>query len=160
MGKVIIGSIITAFASACGPHVNDEERPPGELVYEEPLERLYRLERRVEVIYDFERDDGLEGKCGILTDRAYDELESTFAALEPSVDYGYDPDVLDCERSPALVHIDGFEHSPFECGSSCCHRDLYPVAFVYSMILNNFWGAHPTVDGEPYVAIEPDQPCS
>lgn len=159
MRKTVIGSIIAAFASACGPQVDDEEHPPGDLVYEEPLERLYRLDRRVEVIYDAERDDGLTGKCGILTDRAYEELESTLAALDPTVDYGYDPDVLDCDRSPALVHIDDFEHSPFECGFSCCHRDLYPAAFVYTMILNNFIGLIPDIDGEPYVAIEPDQPC-
>jgi hypothetical protein len=159
MSKRIIGLTIAALPLACGPRVDDEERPPGELVYEDSLDRLYRLDRRVEVIYDYERDDGLEGKCGILTDRAYDELESTLVALDPIVDYGYDPDVLDCERSQALVHIDGFEHSPFECGFSCCHRDLYWAVVVYTMALNNFDGGHPTIDGEPYVAIEPDVAC-
>ena len=159
MSKAIVGSIIAAFASACGPHEDDEEPPPGELVYRDSFKRLYRLDRRAEVIYDYERDDGLEGECGILTDRAYEELESALAALDPSVDYGYDPDILDCERSPALVHIDGFEHSPFECGFECCHRDLYPAVFVYTMVLNNFIGLVPNIEGEPYVAIEPDQSC-
>lgn len=159
MSKPIIMSIIAAFALSCGPQAADEQLPPGELVYEERLERLYRLDRRVEVIYDYERDDGVEGKCGILTDRAYEELESTLEALDPASDYGYDPDILDCERSPAWVHIEGFEHSPFECGFSCCHPDLYSVAFVYTMALNNFIGLVPEINGEPYVAIEPDQPC-
>ena len=157
MTKAISVLIIVAFASACGPRVDDEEHPPGELVYEDSFERLYRLERRVEVIYDFERDDGLEGKCGILTDRAYEELESTLAALDPSVDYGEHP--AGCSPNPALVHVDGFEHSPFECSISCCHPDLYWAMVVYNMALNNFDGGYPTIDGEPYVAIEPDQPC-
>jgi hypothetical protein len=157
MSKAIVASIITAFASACGPRVDDEERPPGELVYEDSFERLYRLDRRVEVIYDYERQDGLEGKCGILTDRAYDELQSTLAALDPNVDYGEHP--TDCAPNHALVHVEGFEHSPFECGDSCCHRDLFLAVFVYTMIFTNFDGGHPTIDGEPYVAIEPDRPC-
>ena len=157
MSKAIIVLIIAAFTSACGPRVDDEERPPGELVYEDSFERLYRLDRRVEVIFDYERQDGLEGKCGVLTDRAYEELESTLAALDPSVDYGEHP--VDCRPSEALVHVDGFEHSPFECSFECCHRDLFSAVFVYTMIFTNFDGGSPTIDGEPYVAIEPDQPC-
>jgi hypothetical protein len=34
------------------------------------------------------------------------------------------------------------------------------AAVVYTMILNNFYGGYPTIEGEPYVAIEPGQPCS
>jgi hypothetical protein len=158
MSRAITMSIIAAFASACSARVNEGERPPGELVYEDSLDRLYRLDRRVEVVYDYEREDGLEGKCGIMTDRAFDELESTLVALDPSVDYGEHP--ADCRPSQALVHIDGFEHSPFECGFSCCHRDLFWAVFVYTMSLNNFDGIMPTLEGEPYVAIEPDQPCA
>jgi hypothetical protein len=157
MIKRIIGLTIAALPLACGPRVDDEERPPGELVYEDSFTRLYRLDRRVEVIYDFERDDALEGKCGILTDRAYDELESTLAALDPSVDYGEHP--ADCSPSQALVHVDGFEHSPFECGFECCHRDLYSAVFVYTMIFTNFNGGHSVIEGEHYVAIEPDVAC-
>jgi len=159
MSKAIIIAPIAAFALACGPRVDEEEHTPGELVYEDSYERLYRLDRRVEVVFDYERADGLEGKCGILTDRAYDELESTLAALDPTVDYGHDPEILDCTRSPAWVHIEGFDQSPFECGISCCHPDLYWAVFVYTMILNNFDGGHPIVEGEPYFAIEPDVPC-
>ena len=82
------------------------------------------------------------------------------SAAETAVDIAdHDPEVLDCDPSPALVHIDGFEHSPFECGFECCHRDLYPAVFVYTMVLNNFIGLVPDIYGEPYVAIEPDQPC-
>ena len=83
MSKAII-ILPLVIASACGPQVDDEEHPPGELVYEDSHERLYRLDRRVEVVYDYESDVGLEGRCGILTDRAHEELESTLAALDPS----------------------------------------------------------------------------
>lgn len=158
MSKAITFLTIAACASACGRHVDDKERPPGELVYEDSRDRLYQLDRRVEVVYDYERDDGLEGECGILTDRSYEDLERTLIELDPSVDYGDHP--ADCVPNQALVHVEGFEHSPFECGFSCCNRDLYGVVVVYTMILNNFDGLMPTIEGEPYVAIEPDQPCS
>lgn len=157
MSKATIGMTVAVLASACGPQVDGEEPPPGELVYEDSSERLYRGARRFEVIYDYERQDGLEGKCGALTDRAFDDLERTLAALDLGVDYGEHP--ADCTPNRALVYIDGFEHSPFECGISCCHPDLYGAVVVYTMVLNNFDGIHPTIDGEPYVAIEPDQPC-
>jgi hypothetical protein len=142
---------------ACGPEVGEENDIPGELVYEQRDERLYRSDRRVDVIFDYAREDGLEGKCGFLTDRAYDELEGTLAALDPGVDYGeHRPD---CNTHGALVHVEGFEHSPFACTYECCHPDLGRAAVVYNMILDNFYDIYPTFDGEPYVAIEPDQPC-
>jgi hypothetical protein len=158
MSKAIIGLTIAAFASACGPHVADAAHPPGELVYQDSFKRLYRLDRRVEVVYDYERDDGRDGRCGILTDRAYDELENALAELDPSVDYGEHP--ADCSTSGVLIHVDDFEHSPFECSFSCCQRDLYRAAFVYTMILIDFcFQPYIEIEGEPYVAIEPDQPC-
>lgn len=159
MRKAIIVSTLATFASACGPHVDDEEHPPGELVYEDSYERLYRLDRRVEVIFDYEREDRLQGKCGFLTDRAYDDLERTLAVLDPNVDYGYDPEILECEHPGKRVYIEGFDHSPFDCGFECCHPDLHWAAIVYSMSLNNFSGITANIDGEPYVAIEPDLPC-
>jgi hypothetical protein len=165
MRTAIIVSTIAALAWACGPRVDDEARPPGELEleYEDSRGRLYRLDRRVEVIYDYEREDGLQEKCGFLTDRAYDELESTLAALDPSVDYGEHP--ADCTPGEALVYVDGFEHSPFECRLGCCRSGLTWAALVYHMVLVTFDGIVPTigivnVEGEPYIAIEPDQPCS
>jgi hypothetical protein len=163
MRKAILIAIIATFSSACGPQVDDEERPPGELEleYEDSRGRLYRLERRVEVIYDYEREDGLRGKCGFLTDRAYDDLESTLAALDPGVDYGDHP--ADCSPDEALVHVDGFEHSPFECSLECCRSGLTWAALVYHMILVNLDGTIPAIiignERDPYVAIEPDQPC-
>lgn len=152
-------AIMMMLALACGPQAGDEEDIPGKLEYEQLRSRLYRIDRRVDVIKELPGEDSERRECGILTDRAYDELESTLTALDPRVDYGYDPDVMDCERSDALVYIEGFEHSPFACSYACCHPDLHWAAVVYSMILNNFWGGHPTIDGEPYFAIEPDQPC-
>jgi hypothetical protein len=158
MSRAIVGSIIATFASACGPRVDDEDRPPGELVYEDSFERLYRLDRRIEVIYDYEREDGLEGKCGILADRAYEELETTIESLDPSKDYVVDPE--ECEAIDG-VYIDGFEHSPFACYWLCCHPDLLPIAIVYLAVLETFSnGDPPTINGEPYVALEPDRPCS
>jgi hypothetical protein len=157
MGKRVIMLAMTALVAACGPEAGQEDDIPGMLVFEQPGERLYRLDRRVDVVFDYEREDGLDGKCGILTDRAYEELESTLAALDPSVDYSEHPP--DCSTHGALVHIEGFDHSPFECNYACCHPDLYWASVVYSMVLNNFYGGYPTIDGVPYVAIEPDQPC-
>jgi hypothetical protein len=144
MTKLLTGMLALAFIAGCGPAVDDEPEPVGELAleYEDSRGRLYRLDRRVEVIYDYEREDGLQEKCGFLTDRAYDELESTLAALDPSADDGDHP--ADCDTYGALVYIDGFEHSPFECTHECCHRDLVWAAVVYSMILNNFHGGYPT----------------
>jgi hypothetical protein len=158
MGKPrVVLMAVLSFVLACGPEAAEEDDIPGKLVYEQLDERLYRLDRRVDVIFDYERQDGLEGKCGFLTDRAYYELESTLEALDPSVDYGeHRPD---CTTNGALVHIEGFEHSPFACTYDCCHPDLLWAAVVYSMIINNFYSGYPVIDGEPYVAIEPDQPC-
>jgi hypothetical protein len=157
MSKAIVIAIIATFASACGPRVVDEDRPPGELVYEDSFLRLYRLDRRIEVIYDYEREDGLEGECGILTDRAYEELETTIESLDPSKDYVVDQE--ECEVIDG-VYIDGFEHSPFACYWLCCHSDLLPIATVYLAVLETFSnGDPPTINGESYVALEPDHPC-
>jgi hypothetical protein len=137
MGKPLIRSSIMMFVLACGPEAGDESDIQGKLEYEQLHDRVYRIDRRIDA--SFETENGERQECGILTDRAYDELESTLAALDPNVDYGEHPD--DCDVYSALVHVDGFEHSPFECNYACCHADLYWAAVVYSMILNNFWGA-------------------
>jgi hypothetical protein len=159
MDKPLITLVITTFVLACGPEAGEENDIPGKLEYEQSDERLYRLDRRIDASFKYPGEDSERWQCGILTDRAYDELEGTLAALDPGVDYDYDPDVLECDRPGTLVHIEGFEHSPFECSYTCCHPDLYWAAVVYSMILNNFFDIHPVIDGEPYVAIEPEQPC-
>lgn len=164
MSKAIIISTIAAFASACGPHVDAEAPPAGELVleYEDSRGRLYRLERRVEVVYDYDREDGLREKCGFLTDHAYDQLESTLAGIDPSIDYGEHP--AECTPGEALVHVDGAEHSPFECTLGCCRSGLTFAALVYDMVFVSFDGQIPMIGivngpSEPYVTIEPDQPC-
>jgi hypothetical protein len=155
MGKPRLTLAIMMFVLACGPEAGEEDDIPGKLEYEQLYDRVYRLDRRIDV--RFETENGERWDCGLLTDRAYDELEGTLAGLDPSVDYGeHRPN---CSPHGALVHIEGFEHSPFECSYECCHPDLYWAAVVYSMIINNFFGGYPILDGEPYVAIEPDQPC-
>jgi hypothetical protein len=159
MGKPLITSAIMMFVLACGPQAGEEDDIPGKLEYEQIYNRVYRLDRRIDVIKELPGEDSERRECGFLTDRAYDDLESTLAALDPSIDYGYDPDILECERPEALVHIEGFDHSPFDCSFECCHPDLHWAAIVYSMALTNFFGGYPTIDGEPYVALEPDEPC-
>ena len=145
------------FMVACGPEAGDENEIPGMLEYEQLYNRVYRIDRRIDASFEFPGEDRKRWECGLLTDRAYDDLEGTLATLDPSIDYSEHR--ADCNTHGALVHIEGFEHSPFECSYECCHPDLGWAAVIYSMILTNFDGGHPTLDGEPYVAIEPDQPC-
>lgn len=163
MRKPLVTSAIMMLVVACGPQDGDGNDAPSKLEYEDSSARLYRLDRRVDVTYEQEREDGVQQVCGLLTDRAYDDLEGMLATLDPSVDYGSHS--ADCMPDESLVHIEGFEHSPFECSYECCHPDLLWAAFVYDAILKNFDGITPTVgiaggEGEPYVAVEPDQqPC-
>lgn len=104
--------------------------------------------------------DGERRECGILTERAYTELEDDLAALDPREDYGYEPDVDECTTpAGAWVHIEGFEHSPFLCAWYCCRPELTRAALIYSIMVANVQGGGANVEGEPYVAIEPDQSC-
>jgi hypothetical protein len=156
MDKAIIASTLAMLAVACGPEVGDEDDVPGTLVYEDSYTRLYRLDRRIDII--IREEHGERRECGLMTDRALEELESTLAGLDAAVDYGDDPETLECSPTER-IYIEGFDHSPFECNWQCCHPDLQWVAVVYNMVINNVYGGTPTIDGEPYVAIEPDQPC-
>ena len=62
-----------------------------------------------------------------------------------------------------MIHVDGFEHSPFECSLGCCRSGLTFAALVYHMVLVTFDGYTPSIvignERDPYIAIEPDQPC-
>jgi hypothetical protein len=157
VGKPLLMSAIVMCVLACGPEAGGEDDIAGVLEYEQLYNRVYRFDRRIDVIKELPGEDSERRECGFLTERAYDELESTLTALDPSVDYGEHPD--ECTTYGALIHIEGFAHSPFECTSECCHPDLHWAAVVYSMILENFSGGYPEIEGEPYVAIDPDQPC-
>lgn len=150
--KVLIVAA-AALAASCGPEV-DEDVPPGELVYSDAFSAIYRIDRRMEVV----AVDPMLGQtgCGYLTDRAYEDIEATIEALDPSKDYVADPEV--CEALEK-VYIEGFEHSPFECFWMCCHRDLVPIALVYFAIFEGLYDKPPNIDGEVYVALEPDRPC-
>jgi hypothetical protein len=150
-------STFVTLALACGPEAGDEDDLPGELVYERSFISVYRLDRRVDLI--IESEHGERRECGLLTELALNELESTIEALDPSVDYGYDAGALDCIPPGTWVHIEGFEHSPFECSWMCCRSELLWAAFIYSAVISHFYGATPNLDGEPYVAVEPDRPC-
>lgn len=148
-------SILAALVLGCGPEVDDDEgAPPGTLEYEDPLARYHRLDRRVDII-------GLDpmvdhSGCGFLTDRAYDELLEALGTLDSQAEYA----TSECEyEGDGLVYLEGFTHSPFSCTWYCCHLDLLPVAVVYFAVGSNLDGQYPNIDGEPYVALEPDMPC-
>jgi hypothetical protein len=96
----------------------------------------------------------------MLSERAHTELEATLSALDPEADYMYEPDEDACPPG-ARIHIDGFEHSPFECDFMCCTPPLARAALIYWLVATYFSGSKDplTIDGEPYVAIEPDEPC-
>ena len=154
--RTIPAVTIAVLSLGCGPEVY---RPPGTLEYEHPASAFYRLDRRVEII---PLDPVVSHHhCGFMTDRAYDDLMVTLDALDPTKDYDYGAD--DCSQGiepRGLVHLYDFDHSPFACDYHCCHPDLLGVAFVYFLVENNFYYPEVNVEGEPYVAIEPDRPCS
>ena len=154
MRKTVMISAIVALAVGCGPEPPDEDTPPGTLEYEIPVARFYRLDRRVDIVGVDPSVD--RSGCGLLTDRAYDEFIETLETLDPNAEYTRS----DCEQSPdGLLHLDGFEHSPFACSWYCCHVDLRPLSVVYFAVGSNLYGQQPNIDGEPYVALEPDTPC-
>lgn len=151
--KALIIIAAAALTASCGPDA-DEDAPAGELVYADAFMEIYRLDRRMEVVA-VDPQFGRDG-CGFLTDRAYEDIETTVQALDPSKDYVADP-----ERCQALekIYVEGFEHSPFECYWLCCHPDMLPIASVYFAILNTVVDKPPSINGEIYVALEPDRPC-
>lgn len=99
MYKAVIVTTLTVAALGCGPELGDADDPPGMLEYEDPLARYYRIDRRVDIVAI---DPMLSRSgCGFLTDRAYDDLMSTYDALDPNADYGVYPDCshLCCPRA-------------------------------------------------------------
>jgi hypothetical protein len=155
MNKAIVISALTAAVAGCGPEVgDDEDEPPGTLDYEIPEARFYRLDRRLDIVGVDPMVD--RSGCGFLTDRAYEDLTGTLEGLDPNA--GYHPP--DCEYSPnGLLYIEGFTHSPFACNWYCCHGDLLPMVLVYWAAASSLYGPDPNIDGEIYVALEPDTPC-
>ena len=119
-----------------------------------PVVRFYRLDRRVDMVGVDPAVD--PSGCGLLTDRAHEDIVGTLDGLDPNAEYIWP----ECEYSPeGLVHLDGFTHSPFGCSWYCCHRDLLRIAVAYFAAGSNLDGQRPNIDGEPYVALEPDMPC-
>ncbi|MCX4241835.1 hypothetical protein [Paraliomyxa miuraensis] len=159
MRRVITAAVLLSLGMGCEPELQREpEPPPGVLEYEHPYAQLHRLDRRVDAV--LVEGEAERRECGILSERAYTELTDTLAALDPRMDYGYDPEVQDCTSDPgAWVHVDGFENSPFLCSWNCCHSDLIRAALIYSIVEANLQGGGANVDGEPYITIEPDTPC-
>lgn len=155
MDKIVVSSVFACVATSCGPDVDDDDGdPPGALEFEMPVAKFYRLDRRVEMVG---RDPAVDPSgCGLLTDRAHDEIIRTLDELDPSAEY----DFPECDYDPeGSVHIEGFVHSPLACSWYCCHLDLLPIALAYFAAGSNLDGQYPSIDGEPYVALEPDVPC-
>lgn len=155
MYKAIVNSVLAVFLAGCGPEDgNDEHEPPGTLEYEMPVAKFYRLERRVEMVGVDPSVD--PSGCGFLTDRAYEDLAGALDGLDPNAEYA----PPECEYSPeASVYLEGFTRSPFGCSWYCCHRDLLPIAVVYFAVGSTLDGPDPNINGEIYVALEPDMPC-
>jgi hypothetical protein len=158
--KAIIAATLATLAVACGPEVaaddDDAVAPLGKLEYELPIAQFHRQDRRIDIISTSTIYE--QSGCGFLTDRAYDDLTSTIDALDPSVDYGH----ADCfnDFSPdGLLHLEGFTHSPFRCNWYCCHPDLVWAATAYFAVASGFYDKDPNINGEIYVALEPDRPC-
>lgn len=146
-----------SIAVGCGPESGDDDDPPGKLEYEDPYTQYYRLDRRVDVVSldpAFSRPG-----CGFLTDRAYDDLTNTLQALDPNVDYRLQTDCSQTGLPEDRFYIEGFEYSPFQCAWYCCNVELIRAATVYFAVGSNLYDQEPTIDGEPYVALEPDMPC-
>lgn len=146
--------------AVCGPsEANDGTTLPGTLEYEGTAHDGYRLDRRVDIV---PVDPDRPASCGYLTDQALRDIEDTIAALDPSVDYGFEASGQACSYtdSPgARIHLAGFQLSPFSCDELCCHEDLAAIARVCFHVANNLEGTVFEVDGEPYLAIDPEQAC-
>jgi hypothetical protein len=161
-GSALIAEAVVSFMLGCGPEVDDAADdgigdPLGTLVYAHPAAEFYRLDRRIEVVAidPMRSRDG----CGYLTDRADGDISSTVEALDPTVDYNVWTGCLQTIEPKGRVYLEGFEHSPFACDWRCCHPELYPIELVYYAVENNLFDQEPVIDGEPYVALEPDRPC-
>lgn len=158
MNGLIITLVLASAISACAHEPSDDPEPLGGLEFEHSYVRIHRLDRRIDVV--LVEGDEERRECGVLSDRAYVDLEDTLAALDPREDYGYDAAVDQCTTPPgASVHIEGFDHSPFSCDFQCCRPALARAGLVYSLIEYHFHGGTLPIDGEPYVAVERDEPC-
>lgn len=154
MRKTMMISAIVVFAVGCGPGLPDEDEALGTLEYETPTAQFYRLDRRLDIIGVDPMND--RSGCGFLTDRAYEDITRTPEGLDPTAEY-HPPD---CEYgNDGLLYIEGFTHSPFDCNWYCCNVDLLPMVVAYWAAGSHLYGQTPNIEGELYVALEPDMPC-
>ena len=158
VGLVSTGLVISAIVGltmGCGSDDHDDGGdPPGVLEYEIPTARFYRQDRRIDVVGVDPTVD--RSGCGFLTDRAYDDLVGTLGALDSGARY----DWSGCDYRPdGMLYLDDFEHSPFECNWYCCNVEILPIGVAYFGVVSNIYGQRPNIEGEPYVALEPDVPC-
>jgi len=154
--------MLALFLVACEPqeHGTEQTTPVGHLELEGGVNEIYRDDHRIEIVSV--SDPNQSPSCGMLTERAYQDLKATIESLDPSVDYDFETSEQECSYfdSPgAQIHIEGFEHSPFSCDAFCCRPELSMIPIVYLHASNNLIGTVLEVDGEPYVAIESEIPC-
>lgn len=152
--EIIMISTLTIATLGCGPEASEGADVPGMLEYEIPTARFYRLDRRVDIVGVDPMND--RSGCGFLTDRAYEDLTGTLEGIDSNAEYTRS----DCTYSPdGLLYIEGFTYSPFPCTWYCCHDELLPAAIVYFAVGSALYGPDPNINGEIYVALEPDNPC-
>jgi hypothetical protein len=168
MRTAITASALAVLALACGPSIADEREPLGTLEHEYgpwtggghgwASGEWYRLDRRIELVP--EQNPYLRPMCGTLTDAAYDELEATIAALDPSVDYPPPADRCGWSEGPsARVHLEGFTHGPFSCDWLCCHDELAWIPSLYFLATNELSEDPIEVHDQPFPVIDIDWPC-
>jgi len=168
MTKAITASIVAALIAGCGPSIDEEPERIGHLEYEywpsvglnvgREAGEWYRSGRRVEFFP--EKNPYLVHVCGMLTHEAYGQLERTIAALDPSADYELAPGECRWYDAPsAVVHLEGFAHSPFFCDAFCCRDELGRIPGTYFLAANELSDDPIEVHGQQYPVIEVDESC-
>ena len=60
-------------------------------------------------------------------------------------------------RKETLVKAAFVRHG---CSWYCCNAELLSIAVVYFAVGSNLYDQGPNIDGEIYVALDPDMTCS
>lgn len=168
MTKAITAFLVAAFVLGCGPSANDEPDRVGHIEYEYgpwtapnvgwEAGEWYRSGRRIE--FWPEKNPYEPHVCAMLTPEAHDQLERTIAALDPSADYELASGECGWSDAPsALVHLEGFAHSPFSCDWLCCRDELARIPSTYFLAANELADDPIEIHGQPYPVIDVDESC-
>jgi hypothetical protein len=168
MTKTITAFVVAAFFLGCGPAADDEPDRVGHIEYEYgpwaargvgwEAGEWYRAGRRIELWP--EKNPYEPHVCAMLTPEAYDELERTIAALDPNVDYALADGECSWQDAPsAVIHIEGFTHSPFWCDWVCCREELVLIPSTYFLAANELSDDPIEIHGEAYPVVDVDESC-